>query len=102
MDVSGILDHPLSRVMMAVANPRSAESTAARFSKTPAGLAAPDTICGLEFRSQSKEKVVCRKNTELSSCYRHQIVKPNGSDRRCDSCESDEMERHVCSIAGPL
>src|SRR5258706_8936420 len=34
--VSGILDHPLSRVTTAVVNPRSAAPVAARFPETPA------------------------------------------------------------------
>jgi hypothetical protein len=75
----------LSRVMTAVVNLRSADSTAARSPGTAAALrSARHAICGFEgFRSQSKEKNCVPKTPNaierfapLPSCCRHQIVKP--------------------------
>ena len=91
-------------------NLRSADSTAARSPETAATpRSARHAICGFEgFRSQSKEKNVCRKHRTPSNDLPHchpvvatKLSNQNSSHSGCGSCESDKMERHICSIAGP-
>jgi hypothetical protein len=67
-------------------------------------------MLGFEHFEVNRKRKMCGEKTPNSierffppsSWCRHQIVKPDGSHGACDSCESDEMEKHICSIAGPL